>query len=443
MILLVSLAAAVDVSPGEDWCAIIAAAAPGSRIDLGPGDFAGPCWISNSVTVMGNGSRIVYAGTTSNVLDIDADDVELGYLSFGPTEPDIDAIKIRGGSRISVFGCTFDGIGGISVSANSADTAQVQLIENTFTDLEATGVYLGCHDGGCASTDFFIANNRFDGVTSSGVGYAIETKLNSWGLIGGNDIRDAQGPGITVYGSEGSDTTLVEGNVVVGSREAATLEIAGGPAIVRNNVVIGGAAGGLYVYDYGDRGLLRQVAVLGNTLWGVGGDAITWEAGGLLEFRGNAAGRDDGAPAWPSDDHGASLSGNVDCADGAACWRDASALDLWPLPDGALVGAGDADPDLPWDHCGVARPDPPTAGALEPASGGASFASYVADRCPAPADTGWGDDTGAREDSAGNGDRPDGAEPCGCGDGSAAFFWIGVTLVALGRRSPRAPDTGR
>ena len=273
-------------------------------------------------------SSDLYDGASSNVIDIAADDVELGYLSFGPTQADIDAIKIRSGSRISVFGCDFVGVGGISVSANSADTAEVQLVGNTFSDLAATGVYLGCHDGTCASTDFFIANNRFDGVTSSSVGYAIETKLNSWGEIGGNDIRDAQGPGITVYGSENGDRTTVENNIVVGSREAATLEIGGGPALVRNNVVIGGASGGLYVYDYGDRGLLDDVEVLGNTLWGVGGPAITWETGSRLVFKDNAAGRDDGTTAFQEETQGATVSANRDCGDGTTCWQDVASLDL-------------------------------------------------------------------------------------------------------------------
>jgi hypothetical protein len=50
------------LTPDDDWCGAVAAAAPGDRIDLGPGDFHGPCWIRNSVTITGHGSRIVYEG---------------------------------------------------------------------------------------------------------------------------------------------------------------------------------------------------------------------------------------------------------------------------------------------------------------------------------------------------------------------------------------------
>lgn len=418
------------LTPDDDWCGAIAAAAPGAQIDLGPGDFQGPCWIRNAVTVVGHDSRVVYDGASSNVIDVDADDVALVSLAFGPTQADIDAIKIRSGARISVTGCEFVGVGGISVSANSADTEQVHLTSNTFTDLAATGVYLGCHDGSCTSSDYLVADNRFDGVTSTGIGYAIEAKLDSWGQIVGNDIRDAQGPGITVYGSAQGDVTTVEGNVVVASRQAATLEIGGGPALVRNNVVIGGAAGGLYVYDYGDRGLLDDVKVLGNTLWGVGGDAIAWEAGSRLVIQGNAAGRDDGAAALPVETHGADVEGNVDCGDGATCWRDAAGLDLWPLDDGALVDAGVTHDDLARDLCDALRPDPPAAGALEPDPDGVTgFAAYAEDRCPAAGEGGdsEADPTGGAAEGG-----------CGCGgglDGGAGLVAIAALLAR--RRSDR------
>ncbi len=418
MLLALSFASAsvIELSPADDWCAAVAAAAPGDELRLSAGDYAGPCWVRQSVHIVGTDARIVYDGASSNVIDVEADNVTIEGLSFGPTQADIDAIKIRSGSAITVVRCTFTGVGGISVSANSADTDDVALLENTFTDLAATGVYLGCHDGGCVSSDFRIVDNHFDGVTSSGVGYAIETKLNSWGAISDNDIRDAQGPGITVYGSAAGDPTLVERNVVVGSRNAATLEIGGGPVVVRNNVVIGGPVGGLYVYDYGDRGVLSDVIVASNTLWGVGGPAVElsdWDAS-TMSFLDNAAGRDDGAAALPT----VASEGNVECASG--CWNDPSALDLWPVVDGPLVGVAITKQET--DLCGVSRPDPATVGALEPGGTG-NFSSPDAYSCPTAAEDDTGADTGD--------DTKDG---CGCSSGPSSVVVILPFVALVARR---------
>lgn len=448
--LLVSIALATPLTPADDWCGALAEAAEGEAFELAAGDYAGPCSIRTSVQVTGSGARIVYNGTTSNVIDVYADGVTLEGLAFGPTNADIDAIKVRGGTGVTVRACTFTHIGGIGISANSADTAGLRILDNTFTDLDATGVYLGCHDGSCAATDYTFTGNTIDGVTSSGVGYAIEAKLNSWGTIAGNELRDAQGPAITVYGSERGDTTRVEANVVASSRSAATLEIAGGPAVVRNNVVIGGAAGGLYVYDYGGRGLVSDITVVGNTLWGAGGAGATlsgWAGGANLTFADNAVGRADGAAALPAPVDGATFEGNVDCGDGAACWPDAAGLALGPLDGGALLGAGAARADLPDDYCGRRRADPPTAGALEPGAAHPVFASGVdADaRCSAgPVDTGSRDtgdtagDAATPHDTAG----PDAAgDGCGCAvpggaDGAAGALLALLAGVAVARRRP-------
>ena len=47
----------------------------------------------------------------------------------------------------------------------------------------------------------------------------------------------------------------------------------GGPAIVRNNIVVGSVGGGIVSYDYGGRGLVHGVHIVGNTVIGDGGAA--------------------------------------------------------------------------------------------------------------------------------------------------------------------------
>jgi hypothetical protein len=153
--------------------AVVNGAAPGDEIVLGSGDHAGPCDITTaSATVRGEPASVVYSGSSSNVIDINASDVTLLDLHFGPTHANIDAIKIKSGDRTHVEGCLFVQIGGISISANTSDSDGIVISGNRFTDLQATGIYLGCHSGAgsCAATDFRFEDNLIDGVTSSGVG---------------------------------------------------------------------------------------------------------------------------------------------------------------------------------------------------------------------------------------------------------------------------------
>lgn len=454
--LIAAHAADRTIAPGEDWCAAFNAASPGDTVTLAAGEHAGVCWLSasgepdNPITLAGDGASIVYAGVSSNVTDVDASHIIISGLHFGPTSADIDAIKIHGGDDIVVTGCTFEAVGGISVSANSADTSSVSIIANTFTDLAATGLYLGCHDGSCTSTGFAIAANIFDGVTSSGVGYAMEIKLGSWGVIAENTVYDAQGPAIEVYGAEDDSWTIVTRNLLIASRDAATLEIGGGPAIVDNNVVIGGAGAALMVYDYGGRGLVRDVFVQGNTLWGVGGAAASlsgWSEGAPVYFQDNALGRDDGASSTlPETDGLTMINGNVDCADGAGCWADAAAGDLWPLAGGALDGTGGgADPALADDWCDHLRGTPPDVGALEVGSGAGLFVAgaTAATLCTEDVVT---DDTGEVGDDTSVDQAADSAEgtqtklygDCACA-GAAAPGPLGLVMavVALSRRSRR------
>jgi hypothetical protein len=353
------------------------------------------------VEVVGDpGAHISYSGLSSNVTDVEASHLTVRGLTFGPSEANIDAIKIRAGEGIRIEGCTFDRVGGISISANTDDTQGLQIIENTFIDLRATGIYLGCHEGECAASDYLIANNTIDGVTSAGVGYGMEMKVGSWGTVRDNSIWDTQGPGIEVYGSWNLDErTVVEGNIVVGSAQNAALEVGGGPALVRNNVVVGGRVAGLYAYDYGGRGLQRAVQLVGNTVVGEDGPAVVlsgWSGGRDLELVNNLAWQaSGGGDPLPASADGATLEGNVACE--ADCFVDATALDLAPTAE--LASTGQPHPDLHTDLCGDVRPKLPTPGALEGAGPG-PLPRGPKEPCGTTTSTPGGTDTGGVLDTA-------------------------------------------
>lgn len=392
-----------DVGPDGPWCDVINAAQPGQTVTLTPGTYREPCAITApGVTVAGAlpGQLPVFAyeGDSSNLIDILADDVTLSFLEFGPSAPGVDAVKIKSGDRTRVHDCVFRQIGGISIAANTQDSHGIFIRGNIFRDLMATAIYLGCHGGKdqCAARAVTVSRNWIDGVVSSGVGYGVQLKLDSTATIEGNVIANTQGPGIMVYGAAESDASIVvTRNLVVGSTTAAAIELGGGPARVTNNVVVGGAEGGIYSYDYQDRGMVDNIAVIANSVVGEGGAALrisdAWVAPKNVRLVANAAWQRTGTTsALPPVPDGLLFSDNVDCADPSLCWVDAANRDFWPVPDGPLAAGytqlipGDS---LPVDWCSFARTAPPTIGALQLLGGvgPGPLPLMLKQSCPAPA----------------------------------------------------------
>ena len=109
-------------------------------------------------------------------------------------------------------------------------------------------MYFGCHDGmRCAISGLWsrATTSMACGRQIREIGYGLQVKLNSVGVIRDNVIMDTKGPGIMVYGARMPDrVSVVERNVVMGSLRSSGIVVGGGPVIVRNNVVIGNREGG-------------------------------------------------------------------------------------------------------------------------------------------------------------------------------------------------------
>jgi nitrous oxidase accessory protein NosD len=70
-----------------------------------------------------------------------------------------------------------------------------------------------------------------------------------------------------VYGAEKSDkanANIVRNNIVIGSRNDAGIVVGGGPSTVLDNLLIGNQ-GGIEVMNYGNRNLLDNIVLRGNT----------------------------------------------------------------------------------------------------------------------------------------------------------------------------------
>jgi len=380
-------AGAAEIGPEDNLCAAINQLQPGDELQLRPGDYRGPCVIRRGgapgapVTIAAadpqHRPRVVYDGVTANVLEIRAGHVVIRGLEFGPTRPDVDAIRIIVGNDIVVESCRFFQLGGIAITANNMSVRGLTVRGNVIEDSRSTGMYFGCHDGQrCVVSDLLVAGNLIRGVTSAPaqVGYGLEIKLNSSGIVRDNVILRTKGPGVMVYGARDLLTrNLVERNVIMGSERAAGIVVGGGPVLIRNNVVLTNNDGGISLQDYGQRGLLRSIAVVQNTIYGnlVGGITIEAHEPRDTTLLNNAIQSPGGSPAVPAPRPGVWAAGNVDCTY-RACFMQPDGLDFSPFPGSVLVGPGTlvAGDTLPRDDFFRARRGiPPTVGAIERPSG--------------------------------------------------------------------------
>jgi hypothetical protein len=380
-------AEAREIGPGSDLCGAINALRPGEELMLHPGDYQGPCTIRSGgrpgapvvIRALDPAQRpriVYYAGRDSNVLDVKASHVILRGLRFGPTQEEVDGVRVFKAEEITVEDCEFDGMGGIAVVANHANVHGLVVRNNVILRARATGMYFGCHDGTtCSIVGLLIEGNYIHGVTAppDEVGYGIQVKLNSAGIVRANVIVDTKGPGIMVYGAhDAALLSVVERNFVAGSHRSSGIVVGGGPALVRNNIAVGSAEAGIALEDYRKRGLLRGVVVVHNTVVGNGGGIGVLSNGALDALViNNAVQVRAGTPVLPPARAGLELAGNVDCT-GAVCFANPDARDFSPAPGSPLVGSG-VERQTPWfpaaDFFGVRRSARPSAGAVERAAG--------------------------------------------------------------------------
>jgi hypothetical protein len=385
VLLLPTVASGLEIGPGTDFCAALRDLPPGEDLALQGGDYKGGCAIRRGgrpgaplvirAADPDTPPRLTRPDAEANMLEIWASDVIIRGLSFGPTKPDADGIRIIRGNRITIEDCQFFQMGGIAVVANHTSVRNLTVRHNVIADSTATGMYFGCHDGTtCTVTGLVVEGNFIRNVTAPdpAIGYGIEVKLNSAGLVRDNIIDDTKGPGIMVYGSrESGATSVVERNFVRGSRTSSGIVVGGGPAVVRNNVSGWNLEAGIALENYGRRGLLRRIAVDHNTVYDNGEAGIAVPPSGPLdaELRSNAVHARGGTLAFPPARSGLRLRGNLDCTR-LPCFADAAGLDFSPYAGSPLQGVPSAprpdDAPLQDDFFGRARSIPAAAiGAIE------------------------------------------------------------------------------
>lgn len=377
----------LEIGPATDLCVALQSLAPGEELVLEGGDYRAGCVIHRGGQIglplviraadPARRPRLLYPGRPVNLLEVRASDVTIRGLEFWGGFGEADGIRIMSGDRITIEDCRFFQLGGIAVASTHASVNGLAVRRNVIAESLATGMYFGCHDGfGCIISGLVVEGNHIQGVSASGseVGYGLQVKLNSSGVIRGNMIQDTKGPGIMVYGARDLlKVSLVERNFVSGSRTSSGIVIAGGPVLVRNNVSVGNFEAGIGLENYQRRGLLRGVIVAHNSVYG-NRQAGIWIADGErveASILNNAVHGRAATPVLPPARPGLRLMGNVNCT-WVACFANTEGLDFSPFPGSLLVGAAISGVD--WaqvddDFFGTRRGVPASTGAVERPSG--------------------------------------------------------------------------
>jgi len=237
---------------------------------------------------------------------------------------------------------------------------------------EGEGMYIGCHDGSCITTNSLFEGNYIHHTrsTSDGGNDGIEIKFGSYGnVVRDNVIHDTnigrQYPGIFVYGG-GKGINVVEGNAIWRAGEGIQVV---SDAIIRNNIILDCSATGITAAPHAAMPQTRNVRIINNTIVGhPRGVLIRWSKAADTVFANNVISCPGSAAIDVSGAGDAAFSanyveGNVSgvaidnsrfykVADASGIFVDVVGKNFWPAPGSALIGRADAQfvPEMDFNH---------------------------------------------------------------------------------------------
>jgi len=315
----------------------------------------------------------------------------------------VRGIRFRGGSsgvrfirghHIVFEECEIFQTGNNALTMNSGDCDAFVIRKNHIhhTGLSKTrrtegeGMYIGCHDGSCVTTNSLFEGNYIHHTrgTSSGGNDGIEIKFGSYGnIVRDNVIHDTniskQYPGIFVYGSNGKGINIVEGNVIWNAGEGIQVV---SDAIVRNNIVFNCSMTGITAAPHNAVPSVSNVKIVNNTIVNhPKGVLIRWNKASDMVFANNAiycpgstavdvqgvGNADFSANFVQGRLNGIKIDGAGFC-DGGSVYNAFAGPDkknYWPKPGSVLIekGVSDFAPELDFNH--TPRKAPFDVGAYE------------------------------------------------------------------------------
>jgi hypothetical protein len=315
----------------------------------------------------------------------------------------VRGIRFRGGSsgvrfirghHIVFEDCEIFQTGNNALTMNSGDCDAFVIRKNHIhhTGLsksrrtEGEGMYIGCHDGSCVTTNSLFEGNYIHHTrgTSNGGNDGIEIKFGSYGnIVRDNVIHDTniskQYPGIFVYGSNGKRINIVEGNVIWNAGEGIQVV---SDAIIRNNIVFNCSMTGITAAPHNAVPYVSNVKIINNTIVNhPKGVLIRWKnardmvfANNAIYCRGSTAVDAQGAEntAFVANFvqgrlNGIKIDGSGFCNGGTVynAFAGPDKKNYWPKPDSVLIekGVSEFAPDMDFNH--TPRKAPFDVGAYE------------------------------------------------------------------------------
>jgi hypothetical protein len=307
---------AVDIAPGGDLRAAIAALGPGEELVLAGGTYT-----------VSSGFRVTVVGTAAQPIVMRAKSGERAIINQTNSNQNVfeisgsryfvvRGIEFTGGSHgvrlmdsdfVTVEDCEIHDTGDVALSANSGGTYEgLKILRNHIhhTNITGEGMYLGCNEDACRVANSLIANNYIHHTNGPTVeqGDGIELKEGSYGnVIRDNVIHDTFYPGIITYSAAGNGpANVIEGNLIWNTTDNAIQSAA--DAIIRNNILLdgpialqshqGGSPNNMQVVNNTiitqDEGIVVRdvvgpVLIANNAVYSQGGTAIRLVSGNLAQ----------------------------------------------------------------------------------------------------------------------------------------------------------------
>jgi hypothetical protein len=390
-------AAVVEIAPGADVRAAIAALRPGDELVLQGGTYAFTSRFavtavgtaSQPITIRGKAGElaVITNVSTQNVIEIDGSQ----YLV-------LKNLRITGGSHgIRLMNSDFVTLedneiyetGDVAVSANAGGTYEGLVISRNHihhTNGTGEGMYLGCNDNACRVANGVIEWNYVHHTNRASVeqGDGIELKEGSYGnVIRHNVIHDTNYPGILTYSTVGNGAAnVIEANVIWNTNDYAIQSAA--DSIIRNNIVLGSGIG-LQSHQAGSpsnqvvahntvigaglevRNVVGSVVIANNAIYSNSGPAIALISGtiGLVTLAGNV-----GAGGLSGNSTGYAAGSGIANDFIAGHYNGSPPIDLFPKTGSSLIGAGAASHVAVTDFNGTARNGAADVGAYQYQPGG-------------------------------------------------------------------------
>ncbi len=383
----------IEIYPGDSFEAAVESLAPGDTLIVHDGTYADTGRISINVL-----------GTTLLPVLITGAAGEPKPLIMRPeTAAAQNTINIEGAEHLTIRGLEITSNGGdgvkivndsayitledlvihqVDVGVNFKDNLHHITVRNSHIYDTGTnsstgeGMYVGCHDGSCATRDSLIEGNWIHDTLNASQGDGIEIKKGSHSIVvRDNVIYNTHYPCILLYGTEGNPRNIVERNVMWNCGDSG-IQVAA-DALLVNNIILDSPQNGLNSQDH--NGVTPEnLEVIHNTI--VGGSPClrmsNWANKPGMVFANNAVYCEGGSYVISSL-AGVTVAGNVVYPattqlpeSGYATGRstaldllDAANMDVYPSQDSPLIDAGDPAHTTAVDFNTSARAGDPDTGA--------------------------------------------------------------------------------